>query len=82
MKGEMMKPTLQLALDFVDLSRAIKNAEAGIAGGVDWLEAGTPLIKSEGLEAVRQQPVDVVMLDIMLPDMSGLETFQRIHDLV
>jgi 3-hexulose-6-phosphate synthase/6-phospho-3-hexuloisomerase len=49
-----MKPILQLALDFVDLKRALKNAEAGIAGGVDWLEAGTPLIKSEGLHAVRE----------------------------
>lgn len=49
-----MKPILQLALDFVDLKRALKNAHSGMAGGVDWLEAGTPLIKSEGLEAVRQ----------------------------
>jgi len=49
-----MKPILQLALDFVDLKRALKSAEAGIAGGVDWLEAGTPLIKSEGLHAVRE----------------------------
>ena len=36
-----MKPVLQLALDFVDLKRAIKNAQAAIAGGVDWIEAGT-----------------------------------------
>ncbi len=49
-----MKPILQLVLDFVDLKRALKSAEAGIAGGVDWLEAGTPLIKSEGLHAVRE----------------------------
>jgi 3-hexulose-6-phosphate synthase/6-phospho-3-hexuloisomerase len=48
-----MKPILQLALDFVDLPRALRVAEEAIAGGVDWLEAGTPLIKSEGLEAVR-----------------------------
>lgn len=49
-----MKPVLQLALDFVDLKRALKSAQAGIAGGVDWLEAGTPLIKSEGLHAIRE----------------------------
>lgn len=49
-----MRPVLQLALDFVDLKRAIKVAEAGLAGGVDWLEAGTPLIKSEGLNSVRE----------------------------
>jgi len=44
---------LQLALDFVDLPRALKVAEEAVAGGADWLEAGTPLIKSEGLMAVR-----------------------------
>ena len=49
-----MKPILQLALDFVDLKRAVKSAQAGMAGGADWLEAGTPLIKSEGLEAIRE----------------------------
>ncbi len=49
-----MKPVLQLALDFVDLPRALQVAEEAVAGGADWLEAGTPLIKSEGLEAIRQ----------------------------
>ncbi len=49
-----MKPILQLALDFVDLQRALKNAKEGMSGGVDWLEAGTPLIKSEGLQAIRK----------------------------
>jgi len=49
-----MKPILQLALDFIDLKRAIKCAQAGVSGGVDWLELGTPLIKSEGLQAVRE----------------------------
>jgi 3-hexulose-6-phosphate synthase/6-phospho-3-hexuloisomerase len=46
-------PVLQVALDFVELGRALQLAREAIAGGADWLEAGTPLIKSEGLEAVR-----------------------------
>ena len=45
---------LQVALDFVDLPRAITVATEAVAGGVDWIEAGTPLIKSEGLRAVRE----------------------------
>lgn len=49
-----MKPVLQLALDFVDLERAVAVAREAVAGGVDWIEAGTPLIKSEGLDAVRR----------------------------
>lgn len=48
-----MAAILQVALDFVDLKRALKAAEEAVEGGADWLEAGTPLIKSEGLEAVR-----------------------------
>ncbi len=48
-----MKPVLQLALDFVNLGRAIELAKESAAGGADWLEAGTPLIKSEGLNSVR-----------------------------
>ena len=49
-----MPVILQLALDFVDLHRALLVAERAVPGGVDWVEAGTPLIKSAGLEAVRQ----------------------------
>ena len=35
----------------------------------------------EGLERFQNQLPDAVMLDVVLPDMSGLETFQRIHEL-
>lgn len=49
-----MKPILQVALDFLNLKRALKVAEEAVKGGADWLEAGTPLIKSEGLKAVRE----------------------------
>ncbi len=48
-----MPVTLQLALDFLDLERALRVADLAVGHGVDWIEAGTPLIKSEGLDAVR-----------------------------
>lgn len=48
-----MAVTLQLALDFLDLERALRIADLAADHGVDWIEAGTPLIKSEGLGAVR-----------------------------
>ena len=38
------KKILQVALDFVDLKRAVKAAGEAVEGGADWLEAGTPLI--------------------------------------
>jgi len=53
MSSKEAGPKLQVALDFVDLSRALRAAKEVADGGADWLEAGTPLIKSEGLESVR-----------------------------
>jgi 3-hexulose-6-phosphate synthase/6-phospho-3-hexuloisomerase len=44
---------LQVALDFVDLARALKCAREAVEGGADLLEVGTPLLKAEGLEALR-----------------------------
>jgi 3-hexulose-6-phosphate synthase/6-phospho-3-hexuloisomerase len=51
---EASGPILQVALDFANLSQALRVAEEAVAGGAQWLEAGTPLIKSEGLQAVRE----------------------------
>ncbi len=48
-----MEPVLQIALDFLELSRALKAAREAVRGGATWLEAGTPLIKSEGLQVIR-----------------------------
>lgn len=49
-----MKPVLQVALDFLNLKRAVRAARESVAGGVDWIEVGTPLIKSEGLDSIRE----------------------------
>lgn len=72
-----MKPILQLALDFVDLKRALKVAEEGVKGGADWLEAGTPLIKSEGLSAVRRLrqefPRHIIVADMKVMDAGRTE---------
>lgn len=45
---------LQVALDLLELRRAVEIAEESIKGGADWVEVGTPLIKSEGMNAVRE----------------------------
>jgi 3-hexulose-6-phosphate synthase/6-phospho-3-hexuloisomerase len=50
---EKGKPILQVALDLLELKRAVEIAGEAIAGGADWLEVGTPLIKSEGMNAIR-----------------------------
>lgn len=46
-------PVLQVALDFIKIEDALKISEAVVPGGADWLECGTPMIKSEGMRAVR-----------------------------
>jgi 3-hexulose-6-phosphate synthase/6-phospho-3-hexuloisomerase len=72
-----MAPVLQVALDFVDLHRALRVAEEAVEGGADWLEAGTPLIKSEGLNAVRQLheafPALYIVADMKTMDAGRLE---------
>ncbi|MFH1594284.1 MAG: 3-hexulose-6-phosphate synthase [Candidatus Omnitrophota bacterium] len=73
-----MKPILQLALDFVNLKRALKVAEEAMKGGVDWLEVGTPLIKSEGLDAIRELrkrfPKIKIVADMKIMDAGRIET--------
>jgi 3-hexulose-6-phosphate synthase len=48
-----MRPIVQISLDIIDLEEAIDTAETALRAGVDWLEAGTPLILAEGLHGVR-----------------------------
>ena len=55
-------PTVQVALDFLEIERAMKCAREAVAGGAKRVEAGTPLIKSEGLDSVRQLWVPLGML--------------------
>ncbi len=72
-----MPAILQLALDFVDLHRAVHVAERAVPAGVDWVEVGTPLIKSEGLDAVRELrrrfPDKIIVADMKIMDTGRIE---------
>jgi 3-hexulose-6-phosphate synthase len=48
-----MKPVVQISLDLTNLEEALNTAERAMQVGIDWLEAGTPLILAEGLRAIR-----------------------------
>jgi 3-hexulose-6-phosphate synthase len=48
-----MRPIVQISLDIIDLDEALETAEMAIRAGVDWLEAGTPMIIAHGMHGVR-----------------------------
>ena len=48
-----MNPLVQISLDLTNIDEAIETASMALRAGVDWLEAGTPLILAEGLHGVR-----------------------------
>jgi 3-hexulose-6-phosphate synthase/6-phospho-3-hexuloisomerase len=73
----MQSPVLQVALDLTELARAQKIAEEALSGGADWIEIGTPLVKSEGMQAVRalraQFPNTTLVADLKTSDTGGIE---------
>jgi len=46
-------PIVQISLDLIEIREALDTARVAVEAGVDWLEAGTPLILAEGLHGVR-----------------------------
>src|SRR3970040_107835 len=73
----MEKPILQGALDFMHLKRAAHDARGAVEGGAHWVEAGTPLVKSEGVESVRALrkafPDRTIVADLKVMDTGALE---------
>ena len=73
----MKKPVLQVALDLLELPRAIQLASEAVDGGAEWIEAGTPLIKSEGVQAIRALrdafPDSTIIADMKVADTGALE---------
>jgi len=68
---------LQVALDLMNLKRAVRIAKDAVEGGVDWIEVGTPLIKSEGMDAIRKLrqefPDKKLIADMKTMDVGGVE---------
>jgi 3-hexulose-6-phosphate synthase/6-phospho-3-hexuloisomerase len=48
-----MKTIVQISLDIISIPEALETARLAMQCGVDWLEAGTPLIIAEGMNGVR-----------------------------
>lgn len=72
-----MKPVVQISLDLTDIEEALETAEMALRAGVNWLEAGTPLILAEGLHGVRalreRFPETPIVADLKTMDGGYLE---------
>ncbi|MBE6526096.1 MAG: bifunctional hexulose-6-phosphate synthase/ribonuclease regulator, partial [Thermoplasmata archaeon] len=72
-----MWPALQIALDLHQIGRTVVIAKEAVEGGADWIEVGTPLIKSEGAEAIRvlrkEFPGMKIVADTKTMDVGGYE---------
>jgi 3-hexulose-6-phosphate synthase/6-phospho-3-hexuloisomerase len=52
--SRLTHPIVQLSLDLTSMDEALETAAIAVDAGVDWLEAGTPLLLAEGLHAVEK----------------------------
>lgn len=72
-----MKPIVQISLDVTTIEEAVDTADMALRAGVDWLEAGTPLILAEGLRSVRELrarfPETPIVADLKTMDGGYLE---------
>lgn len=59
------------------MDRAVEIAKEAIKGGADWIEIGTPLIKSEGMDAIRTMrkafPDRTILADMKTVDTGAIE---------
>lgn len=74
----MMNPIVQISLDLTDIEEALETAAMALRAGVDWLEAGTPLLLAEGLHGVKKLreafPGIPIVADLKTMDGGYLET--------
>ncbi len=72
-----MLPIVQISLDILTIDEAVATAEMALRAGVDWLEAGTPLIIAEGMNGVRalreRFPTTPIVADLKTMDGGYLE---------
>jgi 3-hexulose-6-phosphate synthase/6-phospho-3-hexuloisomerase len=72
-----MRPIVQISLDIITIEEALATAEMAMRAGVDWLEAGTPLIIAEGMNGVRalreRFPQTPIVADLKTMDGGYLE---------
>jgi len=73
----MMQTIVQISLDVTSIPEALDTARMAMRAGVDWLEAGTPLIIAEGMNGVKalreEFPETPIVADLKTMDGGWLE---------
>src|SRR5580658_8899208 len=73
----LMQPIVQISLDLTNIAEALDTAHTAVRAGIDWLEAGTPLLLAEGLRAVQELraafPKHPIVADLKTMDGGWLE---------
>jgi 3-hexulose-6-phosphate synthase len=71
------RPFVQISLDLTSIEEALEHARQAVRAGIDWLEAGTPLLLAEGLRSVqalrREFPQHPIVADLKTMDGGYLE---------
>ena len=73
----LSSPIVQISLDLTSMADALEMADIAVSAGVDWLEAGTPLLLAHGLRAVEtlrtRYPNHPIVADLKTMDGGYLE---------
>jgi 3-hexulose-6-phosphate synthase/6-phospho-3-hexuloisomerase len=74
---DLNKIATQVSLDVTSIPEAVSMARGAVRAGIDWLEAGTPLILAEGVRSVqalrKEFPNHPIVADLKTMDGGGLE---------
>ncbi|MDR0993015.1 MAG: sigma-54 dependent transcriptional regulator [Verrucomicrobiota bacterium] len=72
----MNRPCILLVEDDVDHGQSLLEAIADLDYGVRWAKTG-----KDGVEAFRQKGADVMLTDLVLPDIDGIEVMRRVREM-
>lgn len=65
-----MRPIVQIALDFTDTNQAVQMGRMALQAGADWIEAGYPLVTTQGMAAIgtlsKTLPGAYLLVDFMV----------------
>ena len=71
-----MTPRILIVEDDADHGQSLLEAVRGMDFEADWVSSGR-----EGVVAFRERGADVVLTDLVMPDIDGIEVMQRIREI-